>query len=211
VTRARRPSLDAEAPSPIRPERCPACGADLPAGVVTCPACGEPILPSERKVVTVLFADLAGYTALAETLDPEDVYGAIRPWMTDLRLVVEDHGGTVPQVMGDGFMAVFGVPTAHDDDAERAVRAALALVRRAERLASQEGIRFPGLHVGVNTGEVIVAPSRESSGFAVVGDAVNVAARLAGLALAGQVIVGESTRGLTRATLRYGPRRLRAA
>ncbi|HEX5147505.1 MAG TPA: zinc ribbon domain-containing protein, partial [Candidatus Limnocylindrales bacterium] len=60
--------------------RCPACGANLPPGAIICPSCGEPILPSERKVVTVLFADLAGYTALAETLDPEDVYGAVRPW-----------------------------------------------------------------------------------------------------------------------------------
>lgn len=192
--------------------RCPACAAELPAAAVACPACGEPVLPSERKVVTVLFADLAGYTALAETLDPEEVYGAVRPWMTDLRLVVEGHGGTVPQVMGDGFMAVFGVPTAHDDDAERAVHAALALVRRAAQLASgQAEIRFPGVHVGINTGEVIVAPSREASGFAVVGDVVNVAARLAGLAAPGQVLVGEQTRTLTRSAVRYGPQVRQAA
>ncbi len=170
------------------------------------------MLQSERKVVSVLFADLAGYTALAETLDPEEVFGVVRPWLTDLRLVVEGHGGTVPQVMGDGFMAVFGVPTAHDDDAERAVRAALAMVSLAGQLASrQAAVAFPGLHVGVNTGEVIVAPSRESSGFAIVGDTVNVASRLAGLAVAGQVIVGASTRALTRGSLRYGPRRLLAA
>ena len=132
--------------------------------------------------------------------------------MTDLRLVVEGHGGTVPQVMGDGFMAVFGVPTAHDDDAERAVRAALAMVSRAGQLASrQAAVAFPGLHVGVNTGEVMVAPSREASGFAIVGDTVNVASRLAGLAVAGQVIVGASTQALTRGSLRYGPRRLLAA
>jgi class 3 adenylate cyclase len=162
--------------------------------------------------VTVLFADLAGYTALAETLDPEDVYGAVRPWMTDLRLVIEEHGGTVPQVMGDGFMAVFGVPTAHDDDAERAVHAALALVRRAAQLAKgQAEVRFPGVHVGINTGEVMVAPSREASGFAIVGDVVNVAARLAGLAVTGQVLVGEQTRALTRSAVRYGPRVSQAA
>ena len=130
MKRARRPSPDTEAPSPTRPERCPACGSSLPRDAITCPTCGEPVLQSERKVVSVLFADLAGYTALAEALDPEEVFGVVRPWMTDLRLIVEGHGGTVPQVMGDGFMAVFGVPTAHDDDAERAVRAALAMVSR---------------------------------------------------------------------------------
>jgi class 3 adenylate cyclase len=153
------------------------------------------VLQSERKVVSVLFADLAGYTALAEALDPEEVFGVVRPWMTDLRLIVEGHGGTVPQVMGDGFMAVFGVPTAHDDDPERAVRAALAMVSQARQLASrQAAVAFPGLHVGVNTGEVMVAPSREASGFAIVGDTVNVASRLAGLAVAGQVIVGAPRR-----------------
>ena len=212
MKRASRLTPDRDSATADRDRRCPACGSDLPADARDCPTCGEPVLPSERKVVTVLFADLAGYTAMAETLDPEEVYGAVRPWMTDLRLVVEAHGGTVPQVMGDGFMAVFGVPTLHDDDAERGVHAALALVGRAERLARrQTDIRFPGLHVGVNTGEVIVAPSREASGFAVVGDPVNVASRLAGLAVAGQVLVGESTRTLTRHAMRYGPRTLQAA
>ncbi|MGZ6271311.1 MAG: ATP-binding protein [Candidatus Limnocylindrales bacterium] len=166
----------------------------------------------ERKLVTVLFADLSGYTALAEALDPEDVYGAVRPWITGFRLIVEDHGGTVPQVMGDGFMAVFGVPAAHEDDAERAVRAALALVTHAAELdTASSGVRFPGLHIGVNSGEVIVVGSREASGFAVVGDAVNVSARLADLAAAGRVEVGEATRVLTARAVRYGPRRLLAA
>jgi class 3 adenylate cyclase/tetratricopeptide (TPR) repeat protein len=212
VRRDGRLTTDRDHAAAERDRRCPACGSDLPSSALDCPTCGEPILPSERKVVTVLFADLAGYTAMAETLDPEEVYGVVRPWMTDLRLVVEAHGGTVPQVMGDGFMAVFGVPTAHDDDAERGVHAALALVGQAERLARRRSeIRFPGLHVGVNTGEVIVAPSREASGFAVVGDPVNVAARLVGLAVAGQVLVGESTRSLTRHAVRYGPRTLQTA
>jgi class 3 adenylate cyclase/tetratricopeptide (TPR) repeat protein len=184
----------------------------LSAAATRCPTCGEPVVQPERKLVTVLFADLSGYTALAEVLDPEDVYGAVRPWITGLRLIVEDHGGTVPQVMGDGFMAVFGVPAAHEDDAERAVRAALALVAHAAELdADPSGVRFPGLHIGVNSGEVIVVGSREASGFAVVGDAVNVSARLADLATAGRVEVGEATRVLTARAVRYGPRRLLAA
>ena len=179
----------------------------MPAGAVTCPSCGEPQTRPERKIVTVLFADLAGYTSLAESLDPEDVFGAVRPWMTELRLIVEDHGGTVPQVMGDGFMALFGVPAGHEDDPERAVRAGLALARYAEREASrQDGVHFPGLHIGINTGEVIVAGSREQSGFAVVGDPVNVSARLAKIAEPGHVLVGEATRELTAARIRYGPR-----
>ena len=81
----------------------------------------------ERKLVTLLFADLSGYTALAASMDPEEVYAFVRPGMAALQRIVEDHGGTVPQVMGDGFMAVFGVPAAHEDDAERALRAALAV------------------------------------------------------------------------------------
>ena len=80
---------------------------------------------AERKLVTMLFADLAGFTALSERLDPEEVYGFLRPTMAELQAIVESYGGTVPQLMGDGFMAIFGVPVAHEDDAERAVRAAL--------------------------------------------------------------------------------------
>jgi class 3 adenylate cyclase len=81
----------------------------------------------ERKLVTLVFADLSGFTALASSLDPEEVYAVVRPGLAAMQRLVEEHGGTVPQVMGDGFMAVFGVPTAHEDDAERAVRAALAV------------------------------------------------------------------------------------
>jgi class 3 adenylate cyclase/tetratricopeptide (TPR) repeat protein len=177
-----------------------------------CPACGEPAIAAERKVITVLFADLAGYTSIAEALDPEEVLAFVRPWMTELRLIVEEYGGTVPQVMGDGFMAVFGVPNAHEDDAERAVRAGLALTRHGQALANRgAAVGFRGVRVGVNTGEVMVAGSRESSGFAVVGDAVNVSARLAAMAEPGQVICGRPTYQLTRGRLRYGPRVVRAA
>ena len=181
----------------------------MPAGELVCPACGEPAVPAERKVVTVLFADLAGYTALAASMDPEEVFGAIRPWMTGLRLIVEEHGGTVPQVMGDGFMAVFGAPVAHEDDAERAVRAGLALVRHGHRLRIEDDPAFPGLHVGINTGEVIVGGSRESSGFVVVGDVVNISARLADMAAAGHVLVGAATRDFARGGIRYGRRQVR--
>ncbi len=190
---------------------CALCATPLPPGETVCPSCGEPAGPGERKLVTLLFADLSGYTALSSRLDPEEVYAFIRPAMIELRLIAESFGGSVPQIAGDGFMAVFGVPTAHEDDPERAVRAALALVDRVEALnRSHPGrLPLPQVHAGINTGEVLVAGSYETAGFTVIGDAVNVASRLSGVATAGQVVVSDRTRRLTAHTIRYGPRRVR--
>ena len=120
----------------------------------------------ERKLVTLLFTDLTGYTSLAASLDPEEVFSFIRPTIAELQRVIEDHGGTVPQVLGDGFMAVFGVPTAHEDDAERAVRAALAVRDRIRELnEGRSGLSIPEVHSGVNSGEVMVGrpPRRPGS------------------------------------------------
>ena len=165
----------------------------------------------ERKLVTMLFADLSGYTALAESLDPEEVYGFLRPTMAELQSIVESYGGTVPQIQGDGFMAVFGVPVAHEDDPERAVRAALDVRDHVRTLnAGRSGIRLPEVHAGINSGEVMVAPSQEAAGFAVIGDTVNTAARLGDLATAGRVLVDPTTRERTRRAIRYGQRRERA-
>ena len=162
----------------------------------------------ERKLVALLFADLSGFTALASALDPEEVYAFIRPGLDDMRRIVEEHGGSVPHVMGDGFMAVFGVPTAHEDDAERAVRAALAIRDHARALArGGGGIRFPDVHAGVNSGEVMVAPSSEPGGFSILGDPVNVASRLADLAPPRVVLVAEQTKRRTEHAVRYGPGR----
>ena len=162
----------------------------------------------ERKLVALLFADLSGFTALASSLDPEEVYAFIRPGLDAMRRIVEEHGGSVPHVMGDGFMAVFGVPTAHEDDPERAVRAGLAVRDHARTLAQgRAGIRFPDVHAGVNSGEVMVAPSSEPGGFSVLGDPVNVAARLADLAPPGVVLVAEQTMRRTEHAVRYGPGR----
>jgi class 3 adenylate cyclase/tetratricopeptide (TPR) repeat protein len=166
----------------------------------------------ERKLVTMLFADLAGYTALSETLDPEEVYTFLRPTMDELVAIAESFGGSVPQIQGDGFMAAFGVPVAHEDDAERAVRAALAVRDRIHQLnRDRRGIPLPEVHAGVRSGEVMVAPSSESAGFAVVGDTVNTAARLCSLARAGEILVDATTRSLTSRSIRYGPRRLQRA
>ena len=166
----------------------------------------------ERKLVSVLFADLAGYTALAASMDPEEVYRFLRPEMHALQRITETFGGTVPQIMGDGFMAVFGVPVVHEDDAERAVRAALAVRDHVRELnAGSEGLPFPEVHAGVNSGEVMVAPSDELAGFTVIGDTVNTASRLADLAPGGRVLVDERTRARTSGAIRYGPQHTRQA
>ncbi len=191
-------------------QRCTSCDRVVEASATVCPGCGEPTTAPERKLVTLLFADLTGYTELCSRLDPEEVHHFVRPAMTELRRVVESYGGSVPQVLGDGFMAVFGAPTAHEDDAERAVRAGLELIERVTALGAQErGVPLPPLHVGNNTGEVLVAGSREASGFSVAGDPVNVASRLCGLATGGQILVGERTRELTGDAIEYGRRRSR--
>ena len=140
------------------------------------------------------------------------MYGFLRPTMAELQAIVESYGGTVPQLMGDGFMAIFGVPVAHEDDAERAVRAALD-VRDRIRVLNRDrgGFQLPEIHAGLNSGEVMVAPSDEPAGFTVVGDTVNTAARLAALAPGGHILVDETTMSRTRDRIRYGPRRRRRA
>ena len=164
----------------------------------------------ERKLVTVAFVDLSGYTAISAALDPEEVYRFLRPGIIALQRIVESFGGTVPQIMGDGFMGVFGVPSAHEDDEERAVRAALAVRNHvAELNAGRRGILFPSVHAGVNSGEVMVAPSEEPAGFAVIGDTVNMASRMADLAPAGTILVDHRTRDRTAHAIRYGPLRSR--
>lgn len=167
----------------------------------------------ERKLVSLLFADLTGYTALAASLDPEEVYAFLQPIMAALQETVEGFGGTVPRVMGDGFMAVFGFPVGHEDDAERAVRAGLGVRDHVREVNARRtgGFLVPEVHAGVNTGEVMVAPAEDPSGFTVVGDTVNTAARIGGLAKGGQVLVGERTVELTGHAIRYGPPRRRRA
>ena len=167
------------------------------------------IRAGERKLVTILFADLSGYTALAERLDPEEVYSFLRPGMLELQGIVESFGGSAPQIQGDGLMAVFGVPVAHEDDAERAVRAALACRDHVRSLnVGRSGLQFPEVHAGVNSGEVMVAPDA-TDGFAVVGDTVNTASRLGDLAEAGQVLVDQTTKERTAAGIRYASQRRR--
>jgi class 3 adenylate cyclase/tetratricopeptide (TPR) repeat protein len=149
----------------------------------------------QRKVVTVLFCDVVGSTALGESIDPEALRLRMRRYFDDLRAIVEQHGGSVEKFIGDAVMAVFGVPVAHEDDALRAVRAAAEIAEAVSR----HGLEA---RIGVNTGEVVVGGEGEAL---VVGDAVNVAARLEQAAPPGGALIGAATRRLVRDAVRVEP------
>ncbi len=162
--------------------------------------------------MTILFADLAGSTALGERLDPEDVRALQSDLFELVNSEVERHGGTTEKFIGDAILAVFGIPQAHEDDAERAVRAAIAIRESfdgfAERVGAEHGGEV-GLRIGVNTGEVISGREAAARGeLMVTGDAVNVAARLQQLAAPGEVLVGERTRQTTQRSISYSELRL---
>jgi len=172
---------------------CPRCGRENADDARFCNACGAELAVAERqresrKVVTVLFCDLVGSTALGESADPEALRTRMRRYFADLRAIIERHGGAVEKFAGDAVMAVFGIPVAHEDDALRAVRAAWEM---------REAVSAHGLaaRIGVNTGEVVVGGEGETL---VTGDAVNVAARLEQSAPAGEVLLGSETRLLVR-------------
>src|SRR5256714_2395590 len=153
----------------------------------------------ERKVVTCLFADLVGFTARAESLDPEDVEAILRPYHERLRAELERYGGTVEKFIGDAVMALFGAPVAHEDDPERAVRAALAIRDWARDEAELE------VRIGITTGEALVllgARPEEGEGMA-SGDVVNTAARLQAAAPANGVLVDETTYRATDRSIEY--------
>jgi class 3 adenylate cyclase/tetratricopeptide (TPR) repeat protein len=152
----------------------------------------------ERKVVTVLFCDLVGFTARAESLDPEDVEALLGPYHTRVRAELERHGGTVEKFIGDAVMALFGAPVAHEDDPERAVRAALAI----HDFALEEGLE---LRIGVTTGEALVRlDAQPDSGEGMAsGDVVNTAARLQSAAPVNGILVSEATHRATRDAVEY--------
>src|SRR5918996_1662047 len=154
----------------------------------------------ERKVVTVLFADLVGFTSRAEQLDPEDVRAVLQPYHAHLRAELERFGGTVEKFIGDAVMALFGAPVAHEDDAERAVRAAIAI--RDWALEAEGGLE---LRIAVNTGEALVAlDARPAEGEAMAsGDVVNSAARLQTAAPVNGILVGETTYRATSHVIDY--------
>jgi predicted ATPase/class 3 adenylate cyclase len=159
----------------------------------------------ERKVVTVLFADLVGFTSRAEQLDPEDVRAMLSPYYARLRTELERRGGTVEKFIGDAVMAVFGAPIAHEDDPERAVRAALAIGEAVAELNEADPRLELQLRIAVNTGEALVtlgAQPLEGEGMA-SGDVVNTAARLQAAAPVNGILVGETTYRATERTIEY--------
>jgi len=183
---------------------CPSCGQENSPGAKFCSECGNGLVEAtrpreERKVVTVLFADLVGFTAQAERLDPEDVRSVLAPYYARLRTELERFGGTVEKFIGDAVMALFGAPVAHEDDPERAVRAALA-IRDWAREESKIQVR-----IGVNTGEALISlGARPTAGEGMAaGDVVNTAARMQAAAPINGVLVGETTYRATTNEIDY--------
>ena len=189
---------------------CPSCGAANEPTVKFCGECGKPLAAqareepqsvasaSERRLVSVLFADLVGYTALSEGRDFEDVRDIQTGYFDTARTVIERYGGTVEKFIGDAVMAVWGAPVAREDDAERAVRAALELVDAVSTLGTAD----LQLRAGVLTGEAAVSIGAEGQGM-VTGDLVNTASRIQAAAPAGTVLVGDSTHRATDAAIAY--------
>ena len=180
---------------------CSVCGTVAVPGARFCHHCGAALpaaasLPAaERRIVTVLFGDLSDFTAWSEDLDPERVGAVTDRVLAALAGAVKTFGGHVDKLTGDGIMAVFGAPVAHEDDAERAVRAALSMQRAVRRVLDDErGGGAPlGLRIGLNTGTV-VAGVQAGIEYTVIGDTVNTAARLADAAAIGAVYAGAATR-----------------
>ncbi len=206
---------------------CVACGAALPPGARFCPECGAPTsatgpagdasaggVPdgagtqppavgfSELRLVSVLFADLVGFTSASEVRDPEETRAFLDAYFALARAVIERHGGTVEKFIGDAVMAVWGAPVAREDDAEQAVRAALELVDAVSQLPGPDGP--PTLRAGVLTGEAAVSVGAAGEAL-VAGDLVNTASRLQSAAPPGAVLVGEATHRAASRTIAFEP------
>jgi class 3 adenylate cyclase/tetratricopeptide (TPR) repeat protein len=183
---------------------CQNCGRENEADARFCSACGRELegaqpAREERKVVTVLFADLVGFTSRAEQMDPEDVRAVLEPYHAHLRGELERYGGTVEKFIGDAVMALFGAPVAHEDDPERAVRAALAI---RDWVRDQDDLQ---LRIAVTTGEALIAlGARPSEGEGMAsGDVVNTAARLQAAAPVNGILVDETTYRATAQAISY--------
>ncbi len=185
---------------------CPKCTAEMPVEFSYCGKCGMRLLPPEAvasatRQVTVLFADISGFTSLAERLDPEELHENMRTAWDAIAVEIRGTGGLIEKYIGDAVVAVFGAVGDEPDHPERAQRAALAILgaldRENARIAERTG-RYLALRVGVNTGLAMAgAIGDKESEFGVLGDAVNVAARLEQAAEPGEVLIGDATYRLT--------------
>ena len=207
-TQAREVPVPSAAPVPAQSEEhkglsgmlpCSSCGHESRSGARFCESCGEALVPTpvvgreQRKVVTVLFSDVTGSTALGEQLDPESLRAVLARYFEMARAVIRRHGGSVEKFIGDAVMAVFGVPVLHEDDALRALRAASELRSGLREL--NDGLQRDfgttlEIRIGVNTGEVVTGTAERLA----TGDAVNVTARLEQAARPGEILLGAETR-----------------
>lgn len=196
---------------------CPHCSFVNPPNALFCARCGRALsLPqpvekaaaqTERRFVTILFADLSGFTALSETLDPEAVRDIINACFERLVPIVEEHQGVIDQFIGDALVALFGAPIAHENDPAQACHAALAMMDVIGQVNIERGLDL-GLHIGINSGTVVSGSvgSRARQQYSVLGDAVNMAARLQDAAERGEIFVGAESMRLTRAQFEFTPR-----
>ncbi len=216
--------------------RCANCGTSLRARDRFCSSCGTPLdtavtqvssprtqsaslqvsgvaeaaLREQRKVVTILFADLSGSTPLGERLDPEDLRGILASYFNELARQIRRYEGTIDKYIGDAVMAVFGAPISHEDDAERAINAALAMRRSIAQLnddlSRRHGVRL-ALRIGINTGEVVAGllAGDVQTAYTVVGDAVNTAQRYEAAAPLGEILVSAMTRRLSVHSFEFEP------
>jgi len=195
--------------SPL-PRRCGACGT-VPATQDQrfCGACGAPLdrsaaSPRERRLISVLFCDLVGFTTFSEARDHEDVRDVLEHYFTATRHVVASYGGTIEKFIGDAVMAVWGAPIAREDDAERSVRAGIDVAAAVSALAERLSIPELQVRVGILTGEATVDTGSVHEGM-VIGDSVNTAARIQSLAQPGTVLVDDLTRVATERSIAYEP------
>jgi class 3 adenylate cyclase len=188
------------------PRVCTSCGAENPPLARFCNTCGarlEAVVPrEERKLVSILFVDLVGFTARSDQADPEDVRDALQLYHASAKRQIEQHGGVLEKFIGDAVMAVFGAPVAHGDDAERAVRAGLRVLEAIEALNREHDLDLAA-RAAVNTGDALVSLDSQDGGALATGDVVNTASRLQSAAPPGKLIVGAQTYRATRHAVRY--------
>ena len=183
---------------------CPSCGVETPEGARFCPSCGHDLAArgDERRVATVVFADIVGFTSLAEDLDPERTKELVDRCFERLAADVRSFGGRVDKIVGDALIALFGAPTAHEDDPERAVRAALRMQATVGSYATDSGASVQ-VRIGINSGEVLVGALRAGGEYTAMGDVVNTTQRLQAAAAPGSVLVGPDTYAATREVIAY--------